>query len=160
MWQSPKKTAALVPRLRTGTAAASEGKNPEWRGYTSQAMFRARGTHTPSLGTLLSLPDVVRPRGCLPLELRPKAGLPLERAVRGMAPDTHIGKGRAALKIPAQGVLPLDAAISLHPFRSYPSIDHLRGNVTGCPRDESWPLPRHTPVRRKHPIGSRHQSDP
>jgi len=92
-----KKTAALVPRLRTGTAAAHEGENPEWRGYTSQAMFRARGTHTPSLGTLLSPPDVVRPRGCLPLELRPKAGLPLERAVRGITPDTPHRQERAAL---------------------------------------------------------------
>ena len=115
----PQKLAALVPRLRTGTAAAHEGENPEWRGYTSQAMFRARGTHTPSLGTLLSPPDVVRPRGRLPLELRPKTWLPLERAVRGMAPDTRIGKGRAALKIPAQGSAALGCSYpSSH--RAYP----------------------------------------
>jgi hypothetical protein len=105
----PRNPAALVPRLRTGTAAAHEGKNPEWRGYTSQAMFRARGTQTPSLGTRLSPPDVVRPRGCLPLELRPKAWLPLERAVRGITPDTPPLAGHSALAEPDQRTRPLDS---------------------------------------------------
>ncbi len=41
-----------------------------------------------------------------------------------------------------------------HPFRSYPSIDLLQGNVTGCPRDESWPLPRHEVAAAGCPLPS------
>ncbi len=72
---------------------------------------RQRGLKRRPLGTLLSPPDAVRPRDCLSLELWPKAWLPLERAVRGITPDTPDQRGRAALQIPAQGTLPLDAAM-------------------------------------------------
>lgn len=97
-----------------------------------------KGLQSRPLESLLSPPDVVRPRGCQSLEPRPKARLPLERAVRGITPDTPRRQGRAALNIPAQGVLPLDAAIFI-PSGLTPSIDHFCGNGTGCSRDESWP---------------------
>ena len=112
---------------------------PERFGANSAVIHRKRcsalkGLQSRPLESLLSPPDAVRPRGCLPLELRPKAGLPLERAVRDIVPDTPRRQGRAALKIPAQGLLPLDAAIVI-PSGLTPSIDPFCGNGTGCPRD-------------------------
>lgn len=102
--------------------------------YIASDVPRQRGLKRRPLGTLLSLPDAVRPRGCQPLEPWPKAGLPLEQAVRGITPDTPHRPERAALQIPAQGVLPLDAAI--HPLPGLPpSIDRFCGNGTGCPRE-------------------------
>lgn len=99
---------------------------PELFGANSAVIHRKRcsalkGLQSRPLESLLSPPDVVRPRGCQSLEPRPKAGLPLEQAVRGITPDTPRRQERAALNIPAQGVLPLDAAIFI-PFRLPPPL--------------------------------------
>ena len=108
--------------------------------YIASDVPRQRGLKRRPLGTLLSPPDAVRPRDLPSLELWPMAGLPLTSR-QGYHPRHPAMRGRAALQIPAQGVLPLDAAIHI-PYGLTPSIDHLQGNGTGCPRDAILASPR------------------
>src|SRR5262249_36417914 len=86
--------------------------------YIASDVPRQRGLKRRPLGTLLSLPDAVRPRGCQPLEPWPKAGLPLEQAVRGITPDTPQCEGVPPFKSPPKGCCPWMQLST--PFRTYP----------------------------------------
>jgi hypothetical protein len=91
-------------------------KKAEWRGYTSQAMFRAKGTPKPSLGIPASFR--ARPPG------------------RGFPPLNTPTQKRAALANPCPTVRRLDARQSL----AAPKIP-ARASLAGCMVNGDAPTP-------------------
>lgn len=136
-----KKAAALVPRLRTGTAAAHEGKTRNGAVIHRKRCSAPEGLIRRPLEPCFHRRTLSGQGTVCPLNSDQRHGCPWNEPSGVSPPTPRTGKVVPPLKSLPKGMLPLDAA-TRHPIGLTPSIGHLLVNGKGCPSDESWPLPR------------------
>src|ERR1019366_8556980 len=82
IYPAPHKDAEAAWLRRTSPSAAEKRQRPEWRGYTSQAMFLAKGTPKPSPGPRFHRAVAPPRKDCRPYESRPRDCIPCDPAQR------------------------------------------------------------------------------